>query len=190
MKLSILVPYIRRHEAFFYKLQFKLYAQMLPYVTEVELLSDNHEYDSIGAKRNRLLERATGEFVAFFDSDDRPSDDYIKLLMEGIESNPDCCSLRGEYSIDGIFDGIFEHSIKYKEWATTKNEVKYERFTNHLNAVKSSIAKQFKYPDKSHGEDFDWSTLVHESGLIKTEYYIPSVIYFYDFINDKNKQHV
>lgn len=105
--------------------------------------------------------------------------------MEGIKSDCDALSLKGMYYEDFVPGGIFEHSIKYNAWRTTSNEVKYERFQNHLNAIKTSITKKFKFPDKNYGEDFDWATIVHESGLIKTEHYIPEIIYHYYHVNNK-----
>ena len=183
--LSILIPYIRRHEASYHKLWFNLVGQILPYAGQIEILDDPHEYDLVGTKRNRLLERATGKYLCFFDADDTPSHDYIDQVMKGIESGCDCTSLRGEISIDGKFDGVFEHSIKYKEWKTTKNEVKYERYPNHLNCIKSEIAKLFKFPDINHGEDADWSTQIFQAGSIKTEHYIDDIIYYYDYESNK-----
>ena len=185
MELSILVPYIRRHGTSFNKLWFNLAGQILPYYGSIEVLSDDHEYDLVGTKRNRLLERATGKYLCFFDADDTPSHDYIDQVMKGIESGCDCTSLRGEISIDGKFDGVFEHSIRYKEWRTTKNEIKYERFPNHLNPIKSELAKLFKFPDKNFSEDFDWSTQIHQAGCLKTEHYIDDIIYYYDYVTDK-----
>ena len=135
---------------------------------------------TIGEKRNFLLENAPGEYVAFIDDDDMISDNYIDLLLEGINKDVDCCSLLGEYSVDGKLDGLFEHSIKYEKWVTVGDApIKYLRYPNHLNAIKSSIAKQFKFPEINHGEDENWSTQIHKSGLIKTEHYIPEVIYYY-----------
>lgn len=151
----------------------------------VEVLVNNNE-ESIGAKSNHLLDICWGKYCARFDSDDMPGPNYIKRIFEGIDKDVDCCSLRGIITFDGNNPEVFEHSIKYKEWATTSNPIKYERYPNHLNAIKSSIAKQFKYPDISHGEDHDWSKQVFESGLIKTEYYIDEVIYNYKFVTTKN----
>jgi glycosyltransferase involved in cell wall biosynthesis len=140
---------------------------------------------SIGEKRNKLLEMSRGKYVAFVDDDDDISIDYIKLLLEAAQSHCDCASLKGEYSVDGVFDGIFEHSLKYDKWETTNDEIKYLRFPNHLNMIRSNIAKQFKFPEKNFSEDFDWSTEIHKSGLLKTEYYIPEILYFYNFISKK-----
>ncbi len=182
--LSILIPTVERHEKYLKFLFMELQKQISPYENEIEILIDGRESETTGAKRNNLLEKATGEYLAFVDADDSISQDYIDHLIEVVNSGCDCGSLKGAYSVDGKFDGIFEHSLKYKEWKTTDKEIKYERYPNHLNCIKSSIAKQFKFPDKHHGEDFDWSTQVHESGLLKTEFYIPDVIYFYRKVND------
>lgn len=180
IRLSILIPHIKRHYRFFHVLKAELSSQILPYAGLVEILDDDHEYDSIGTKRNRLLERAIGTHEAFFDADDMPSPNYIKWMMKAIDTDCDCASLIGLYSVDGVKDGLFEHSIKYKAWRTTTNEIKYERYPNHLSLIRTSIAKQFKFPETSHGEDHDWSTQIHKSGFLKTEYRIPEIIYYYN----------
>ena len=158
----------------------KLYGEV-----EIIYLYDNGE-KSIGKKRNELLEVASGEYLCFFDSDDLPSSNYIKLLMEGINKGVDCCSLRGVITWDGDNPEIFEHSVKYNAWKTNDTGyIKYERFLNHLNVVKSSIAKQIKFPEVNHGEDRSWSEKLFESGLIKTEHFIDEVLYHYNYITNK-----
>jgi len=183
--LSILIPTIKRHDEFFTRLFLELSRQIIPYEGQVEILVDDHETDSTGTKRNRLLERAKGEWLSYIDADDWISNNYVSLLMEAIETDCDCVSLKGMYSVDGKQDGIFEHSLRYKEWKTTTNEVKYERYPTPLNTVRSSVAKQFKFPEITFGEDHAWSKLVHESGLLKKEYYIPEIIYYYNYQSKK-----
>jgi hypothetical protein len=80
---------------------------------------------------------------------------------------------------------IFEHSLKYKQWRTTTNEIKFERGINHLNLVRASIAKQFKFPEINHGEDHKWATKLQDSGLLKTEYYIDEILYYYNYRTTK-----
>lgn len=178
MKLSILIPTCKKHSTFFVEIYFELQYQRNGN-QEIEIVVDGSDTDTIGTKRNHLLQRAKGEYVCFFDSDDFPRPTYIQRFMEGVESGLDCASLKGLYCIDYEADGIFEHSIKYKEWKTTTNEIKYERYPNHLNLIRASIAKQFKFPETNHGEDHDWSTQIHKSGLLKTEFYIPEILYYY-----------
>src|SRR5688572_21048564 len=168
------------------RLQTEFWQQALPYAGEIELLSDDRMDVTVGEKRNALLEKAQGEYLCFHDDDDWPEPNYIKRLMEAVESGCDCASFKGIITWNGEKPEIFEHSLKYSEWKTTENEVKYERFPNHLNAMKSAIAKQFKFPEKNFSEDFDWSTLVHQSGLLQTEHYIPEVIYNYRYVTTKS----
>lgn len=184
MKLSILIPTIVGRELPYEKLVKSLNGQYAGADVEIITLKDNREM-SIGEKRNKLLEMATGEYVAYIDDDDCVSEGYIELMLAAIQSGCDCASLLGEYWVDDMFDGVFEHSIKYKEWRTTGNDIKYERCPNHLNLIRSDIAKQFKFPEKNHGEDSDWSKQIQQSGLLKTEYNIPEIIYFYNFISKK-----
>lgn len=139
---------------------------------------------NIGCKRNKLLEFSATDYTAFIDDDDRIGNNYFKLLFEGIEKGVDCCSLLGEITEDGKNPLLFEHSIKYKEYKTNTPDksIRYERFPNHLNCIKASIAKQFKFPEKNHGEDTDWATQIFKSALIKTEHYIPEILYYYDWV--------
>lgn len=142
---------------------------------------------SIGAKRNLLLAMGAkvARYVAFFDDDDYPGDNYLRHCFEGINGGFDCCSLRGVMLTDGQNPEIFEHSIRYGAWATTDNPVKYERYPNHLNCIKSSIAIGYKFPEVDHGEDKAWSDRIHQDGVIKSEYYTDDVIYVYQFNSKK-----
>lgn len=180
--LSILIPTIVGREQHYDLLYKSLKNQYDGLDVEILSLKDNKEM-TIGEKRNNLLEAAIGEYIVSIDDDDKVSDNYIELLLKAIESGCDCASLKGEITMDGGGPEIFEHSLKYMEWKTNPvgSEVRYERYPNHLSLIKASIAKQFKYPEISHGEDHGWSKKIHESGLLKTEYYISEIIYYYNF---------
>ena len=143
-----------------------------------------HEVDlTIGEKRNFLLENAPGEYVCFIDDDDDISDNYIDLLIEGINKGVDCCSLKGIITTDGENPKPFTHSLDYSEWFE-KNGV-YFRGINHLNCVKTSIAREIGFPEKNHGEDYDYSMKLMKSGLLKTEHKIEETIYYYKYISKK-----
>ncbi len=168
----------------------KLQGQISKCSFAAEILYDDSEFDTIGEKRNRLLKNAKGKYLCFVDDDDDISNNYIERLRWASISDCDCASLRGVITTDGKNPLIFEHSIRYKEWKTNKegespHATTYERFPNHLNMVRSSIAKKFKFTEKNYGEDFDWSKKLHESGLIKTEQQIPDIIYLYKYISNK-----
>ena len=185
MKLSLLIPTLNDRRQSFKSLVMELTKQIIDAGMEeqVEIISlCDKGLLSIGAKRNELLSRTRGDYVAFIDDDDTVSERYVALLMEGIKKGVDCCSLRGVYTIDGQNPEIFEHSIKYDEWKTNgpTSGITYERNPNHLNCIKTSIACQFSFPETWHGEDHEWSKQLQRSGLLKTEYEITDILYHYN----------
>lgn len=149
---------------------------------EILFLTDEKQ-NNVGHKRNVLLDYAKGDYLAFVDDDDRIADKYFELLINGVKSNPDCCSLNGIISFDGINPKKFIHSLKYNSWYEENNI--YYRPPNHLNCIKSSIAKQFKFPEINSGEDKNWSMQIAESGLLKNEFEIEETLYFYDYVSNK-----
>ena len=180
MKLSILIPTLTDRIESFNKLYHSLNTQANDEV-EILTLSDSGEA-TIGTKRNLLLEAAKGDYVCFVDDDDFVSSDYVETLLKAIESEPDCVSLRGVITWKGENPEIFEHSITYHAYHTNENRVasvKYERYPNHLNCIKASIAKQFTFPEWNHGEDTDWATQIYNSGKLLTEVRIDKVLYHY-----------
>lgn len=190
--LAILICHIPERYDFMKRLTEILDPQLQKHKNNVICLSDDSRYKSIGKKRNDLVERAVNagaKYFCFIDDDDRVSNYYIDSLMTGIHLNVDCCSLKGIITEDGKNPLLFEHSTKYKIYRTItdslEGQVRYERFPNHLNVIRTEIGKQFKFPEKNHGEDTDWATMIYKSGLIKSEHYIPQVIYYYDYRSKK-----
>ena len=188
MLLSILIPTIDERRESFKELILELTNQILDNKAEekVEIISlCDKGILSIGAKRNELLMRVKREYFCFIDDDDTVSSDYITRILEGLETKPDCCSLRGVYTTNGTNPELFEHSIKYSEYKTASptSGIRYERYPNHLNVIKTLIGQQFTFPETNHGEDTEWATKVFNSRLLRTEYFIPEVIYHYQFKN-------
>lgn len=186
--LSILIPTTPDRTGFLYKLLSQIHKQVETVNVNdlVEIIVEEDEYKlTVGEKRQRLLDKAKGQYIAFIDSDDRVSENYIEEILKGIEYSPDCCSLNGIITVDGANPKRFIHSIDYDSYFEKDNV--YYRFPNHLNAIKSSIAKRFKFRHINHGEDTDFAVQLHNSKLLKKEYKIESVIYYYDYISKKNK---
>jgi len=184
IKLSILICTIPQRAHFLDRLWKILEPQE---TEEIEILYNDKRFQSIGHKRNVLLEQSKGQYVSFIDDDDRVSDNYVNLLIYGINKGIDCCSLRGIITEDGNNPLIFEHSLKYNAYKTNEpgKEVRYERYPNHLNCIRSDVAKRFRFPEINHGEDTDFATQIHKSELLKTEHYIPEAIYYYEYRSKK-----
>ena len=185
MILSVLIPTIPERAAQFNNLFFDVNFQieMQNAYGLVEILTDDAPVGTktIGQKRNDLMSRAKGDYVCFIDDDDKISKDYIHIVLKALKSKPDNLSLLGIITWNGINPEYFEHSIRYNEYKTTNNQIKYERYPNHLNVIKHSIASQFKFPETNFGEDTDWATQIFLSGQLKKEVYINEILYHYKY---------
>lgn len=188
MILEILIPYKEAHKDLAYSLESEFNKQIRESHNqnncEITICPDG--FANRGKIRNYLLQHSTGEYVCFFDADDKPASDYIKRTLIALQSKPDCCSLTGIITWNGENPEIFDHSIKYSAYKTNDTgEIKYERYPNHLNIIKSSIAKQFKFPEIDFGEDTAFATQLFKSGLLKTEATIPGILYHYQYNSEK-----
>ncbi len=123
----------------------------------IEVVVDDREGPTVGEKRQALLERARGHFVAFVDDDDWVAPDYVRRVVEAIGFNPqaDCASLVGVMTTAGAVPEHFAHSIKNAEWRT--DDGIHLRTPNHLNAVRTSLALKVGFKAVSKAEDFDYS---------------------------------
>jgi glycosyltransferase involved in cell wall biosynthesis len=150
---------------------------------EICTLCDNREMTT-GAKRNRLLAMANGQYTVFIDDDDRIAPDYIRQVISGIETDyPDVIGLVGVITMpDNTGRQIsrnFYHTLRNTSyWESARG---YERPPNHLNPMRRDIAIQYQFPDKVFGEDTDWAMKINMDRRLKSEYYITSPLYFYDY---------
>lgn len=146
---------------------------------EVLVNIDNKELTT-GAKRQLLLEQATGEYIIFIDDDDWVEPCYIEELLQAAASGKDCF---------GMFGWITENGGNRIDWELSKNfynrtvwrngKLFYERTTNHITGVKRKIALKAGFPDKSNAEDQWYSNRV--APLCQTEYSIKPFMYHYRF---------
>jgi glycosyltransferase involved in cell wall biosynthesis len=175
MRLSILTTHVQKRKFMLEELVACLKPQLITDV--VEHLIDDDPVLSVGTKRNRLLSMSKGDYVAFVDDDDLVSDNYVKLILAAIETNPDCVGMRGILNDNGKDQGQFEHSIKYDKWSEQSGTVRWLRCPNHLNPILRQHAIRAGFTDKNVGEDWDYSCAVRP--YLKTEVFIDQPIYLY-----------
>lgn len=184
--LAILICHLPERYDYMKRLSAILDPQLQKHKNNVVCLSDDSRYKKIGKKRNDLVQRAIeakAKYFCFIDDDDRVSTNYIDLLMEGIHKDVDCCSLNGIITFDGQNPKPFIHSLKYDYYFEKENV--YYRPPNHLNVVRTEIARQFPFPEKNHGEDTEWAMQMCLARVLKTEHEIKQTIYYYDFRSKK-----
>jgi hypothetical protein len=190
IKLSLLIPTTYSRKDMLAELldHLKYQIDKCGALDTVEIIIDEDGGESsVGSKRQGLIESARGEFVVHIDSDDWVSSDYIECILLAIESNPDVIGFEGYMTHDGERRENFKISkdllyITIKD-GYGKNE--YLRFNNHLSPIKRDIALKIGFKDMKFAEDYDYALRLKESGLIKTEVYIPKDLYHYRYCSKK-----
>jgi hypothetical protein len=187
MLLSICIPTVPPRATMLDELLAELARQISHFPREVEIVIDPRERVTIGAKRNDLIKRAIGKYVAHVDDDDLVAHDYIARVLTALKQNPnvDCTSLSGVMTTDGEDPIPFLDSIRYAQWSTKPNSAGvYERTPEHRNAVRRDLAIQAGFPDSSYGEDHEFSRRLRP--LLKTEAWTGDApLYFYNYLVSK-----
>jgi glycosyltransferase involved in cell wall biosynthesis len=183
MILSILIPTLYERAEKFRKLKAHLEKQIENVRDKVEILVnvDNRE-KTTGQKRNELLQEAKGEYVVFVDDDDWVPDYYISEIMEAAKEGRDCMAINGIYTENGGVPIRWEIAID-NPYADVNGV--YKRYPNHITPIKREKILQFKFPDRTLGEDYDWATRVHNSRVLRTQTVIDRPMYEYHYISNK-----
>ena len=187
--LTVCIPYRNKDALFYNRLIVVLnkYAEGYP----VQFMSlPNDGTRSIGQYRQQLLDNVDTPYICFIDADDEVNPSYFKEVFKGIEQGADAIGFTGLITTDGKNPHTFEHSCRYDKWfdKRIKGRVFYYRPINHLNPIKTEIARQIGYNDLKHGEDYDYSLRLAKSGLInhEDEYFIHGQpMYYYRYRSRK-----
>ena len=188
MKLSILICSLVSRTELYRLLAKHLNWQMQGLLHEVELLvlTDAKEV-STGVKRQKLLERAKGDYVVFIDDDDWVPDYYVHEMLKACHTGADCVAIKGTMTTDGTNEIPWRISCRYENKTIHENgRMVYLRKTNHITAVRRTLALQAGFPDKSNAEDKWYSDRV--APLCKTETVIDKPMYHYRY-SSKNKEY-
>ena len=157
-----------------------------PLTPRVEICVDTDENITVGAKRQKLLERSRGAYVAFVDDDDMVSHDYVSRVLKACAEGKDCCSLHGVITEDGSNPRKFDHSLTNDGWFT-RGDGTFARTPNHLNACLRSLALKAGFVSKSVGEDHAFSNALLP--LLKSEADCGSApLYYYWAVGAKSVQ--
>lgn len=185
MKLSILIPTTEDRQEFLSRLMEVLNPQVFLYSDRVQVCIDRTgKHMTTGAKRNKLIEEAIGDYIVFLDDDDMITHDYVQKILEATVTNPDVITFRGFMITDNKFDTVVEFILHHGEQYEARNG-KYYRFPNHIVPMRKEAVKTFKFPDVWLGEDYAWAKAIHDAGVLKTHIHIDQMLYFYLFRSNK-----
>jgi hypothetical protein len=132
----------------------------------------------LGENRNALIRRATAEYVMFFDDDDFPAHDFVDTilpLLDGVDYigyQLQCWCQHLRYQEYGETD----HSLRHPDWS--REGMKFFRDISHVNPMRRELALRAEF-DGGFGEDHRWAAKLRHLGIVKTEHYIPRVMYHY-----------
>ena len=166
MKLSILIPTLPQRKKMFNILRKNLTAQIdfvhstHPSLGQVEILFDSSKKFlkgglSVGAKREALKCRATGEYLVFVDDDDMIAPNYLESILRLMESNPDIITFRSFYNSDNYWS-IVDMNLMHSENEQMNESVIVKRQPFHVCPIRTSIAQLHSFPDINNGEDWAW----------------------------------
>jgi hypothetical protein len=136
----------------------------------------------VSGNRQQMVEDAKGEYVSFIDDDDLVATDYVSKiysLLDGV----DYIGFEVRTTIDGTPTLPAYHSLKYPQWYGD-TEGNYRDFS-HLNPIRRELAVQAKFTGPFPTEDVRWAEDLRRLGIVKTEHYLPEVMYFYDYRSNK-----
>ncbi len=185
MRLSILIPTLYKRSDQLISLKASLYGQIihnkLDDQVEIICMGDNGEKPT-GWKRNRLLEKAKGDYIVFVDDDDSVQSNYVKMIYEALLTSPDVVGIVLKHYQNGILIGDTYHTIIYKRWKNKRVQNdpelwRFERCPNHLNPVRRDLALQVRFPEIYIGEDKDYSLRLRD--LLIEEVMISEPLYNY-----------
>ena len=187
IKLSILIPTVNGREQKLAALMSVLKPQLTDEV-EVLTICDNKEI-TIGEKRTALYAKANGLFSVQIDDDDLVPDYYVSEILKRINTFPDidCIGYIERCIWNGKSETFSDFSLRYSAWKEQKDnkEFAHVRTPFHKTPIRTEMAKQVPFEHIRFGEDHKWSIAINP--LLKTEVYIPKVMYIYQYTHENQK---
>lgn len=177
---AILVPTLGERRQLFERLMGTLLPQTDAYRDRVRVIGRfNNGTPSLAAIRQALVVGAGTDYVSFVDDDDLVSGDYVSSVMGALGARPDYVGFQVQCYSDGRPTGIADHSLKHRGW--TNEPRRYFRDISHINPIRASIAAtaDFRRARIGAAEDRAWVEQLRRGGKLKTEIYLPKIVYHY-----------
>jgi hypothetical protein len=197
MRLSILIPTLPQRKKMFNILYKNLMAQIdfvhttHPSLGQVEILFDSSKKFlkgglSVGAKRDALKCRATGDYLVFVDDDDIVAPNYLESVLRLSESNPDIITFRSLYK-SSTYWGIVDMNLNHSENEQMNDTAIVKRQPFHVCPIRTTIAQQHSFPDINNAEDWGWMVKVLSD--CKTQAHSDQILHQYNDFSSTSAVH-
>lgn len=132
---------------------------------------------SVGAKRQKLINRCDSTYLCFIDDDEKPSPNYVEQLVRLCLIGTDIVTFRSLYKCDTYW-GIADMSLHHpsNEQATPYGVFKRRPF--HVCPVKTEIAKHCEFPNINNAED--WAYMEQVLKHCTTEIHTDQILHQYN----------
>jgi hypothetical protein len=150
---EILIPTMPGREVFLNRLR----AVLEPQITPDVIISIDAGLGTIGEKRQRMVETARADYVAFVDDDDLVPADYVPRVMAAVATRPDVVGMVIHVTMDGRPwhpSPLFSHSLRFRDNSAWQGQ---ERTPHHLCPIRRELAILPRFPAVMWGEDFAWA---------------------------------
>lgn len=186
-RLAILIPTLPERADFLARLMRRLQPQVdssggrivvQTLITE----SERNGGPTTGSKRQILTEQHGADYQCFIDDDDDVSDEYCPKILTALDTGCDVVGFRLRHFMDGVQTGWTVHSVVSGGWGQRPGIdglMEYYRTPNHLNPIRREMALAVGYPDRTIGEDADYSTRLFEKFPNMRESFIDAFLYDY-----------
>lgn len=179
--LSILIPTTVDRREQFTKLRQFILEQInefdLAELVEIISIEDDKEM-TIGEKRNKLYQKATGVYSWQIDSDDWLHYQAIPMVVDELRSKEcDCVGFKELCIFDGKRVESSNFSLKYGGWADNVDGFNHVRSPFFKTPIKTRICLQVSVPHIRFSEDHEFSRMIYP--LLHKENYIDNFIYHY-----------
>lgn len=178
--LSILICTVPERSKMFFALCDKINRQIAycqtvhPSLGRVELIFDDSKKFaegglSIGKKREALVKRAEGYYLAFVDDDEDVAPNYVETILRFAQYNADIITFRN-FTILGGYWMLIDMSLFYSDdQPSPKFTVRRKPW--HCCPVKRTFAQLYDFQDINYGEDSEWMSkvLTHCTNEAKTD---------------------
>ena len=174
---DILILSIPHRDALLRELLAELDRQMQPGVGVI-LYRDNLEV-RYPRKCRALIEASSADYTSFIDDDDMVAPDFVARVTAALEGRPDYVGFPVRWTIDGVQQIPVVHSLRYDGWRNKPDIL--ERDIAHFNPIRRDLALTGSWDYDDHGADGHWAYTIRQTGMCKTEAWIPDPMYHYRF---------
>lgn len=110
---------------------------------------------SIGKKRQKLVEMASGKYLCFLDDDEIIAPNYLETLVRLCNEDKDVCTFRNLTKLDNFWT-VVDMSLSHTENEQATPNAIVKRRPWHICPVRSEFAKRYEFEDSNYGEDWQW----------------------------------